>query len=166
MPRNPEPISHPAPDGAGPALVLVSACLAGLPTRYDAASAPDPEVMGLVARGLALPLCPEQLGGLPTPRPAARIVGGDGEAVAAGRARVLAEDGCEVTRAFLQGAAAMADLAGRAGCRQAILKSLSPSCATGLLKDQQGSIREGWGVAAAQLRRLGLECRAEGASSA
>ena len=49
-------------------MIIVSACLAGLPCRYDGKSCPNPEVIALVRAGKALPVCPEQLGGLATPR--------------------------------------------------------------------------------------------------
>ena len=49
-------------------MIIVSACLAGLPCRYDGGSCPNAQVVELVAQGKALPVCPEQLGGLATPR--------------------------------------------------------------------------------------------------
>ena len=52
-------------------MILVSACLAGLNTKYDDTANSDDKVIALVKAGKAIPVCPEQLGGLPTPRPRA-----------------------------------------------------------------------------------------------
>ena len=81
--------------------VLVSACLLGLRCRHDALPL-DP--LRLPEGLCPVPLCPEQLGGLPTPRPPAQMVGGDGVAVLEGRARVVDQRGEDVTEAFLRGA--------------------------------------------------------------
>lgn len=142
--------------------ILVSACLAGFPCRYDAKSKPQPEVMRLVAAGLAIPICPEQLGGLPTPRSAAEIVGGDGHDVLAGNARVCNAVGEDVTEQFIRGAEIVVKLAQLCEATIAILQERSPSC--GVSKVYDGSfgrqLRPGQGVAAAKLAQLGLEVRA------
>lgn len=146
-----------------PAPVVVSACLAGIPCRYDGAAKPDPEVMAAVAEGRAVPLCAEVLGGLPTPRPPAEIdPGADGADVLAGRARVLTQSGEDVTRAFVDGAIAVAKRAAQLGASRAILKAHSPSCGAGRLYDGtfSGILREGDGVVAAALERAGLEIEA------
>lgn len=101
--------------------VLVSACLVGAPCRYDGASRPDPEALVLLEEGRALPLCPEQLGGLPAPRKPCELMEG----------RVLTPEGDDLTEPFVRGAHAALELAQRAGCRKALLKSLSPSCGGG-----------------------------------
>ncbi len=141
--------------------ILVSACLAGLPCRYDAQSKSNSEVMALVAAGLAIPICPEQLGGLPTPRPAAEIVGGDGHAVLTGKARVVNSAGEDVSQQFLWGAQAVAELAQRAGVKMAILQDRSPSCGCTQLYDGtfSGQLLSGQGVTAARLQQLGVLVR-------
>ena len=94
-------------------------------------------------------VCPEELGGLGTPRPAAALVGGDGHAVLRGEARVLrVEDDVDVTAAFLKGASLAAE-AGE-GATEAILKARSPSC--GVRVD---------GVFAALLRQRGIKLRTD-----
>jgi len=129
-----------------PPPILVSACLVGLCTRYDGACRPSAACLDAL-RGLAwVPCCPEQLGGLPTPRSPADIYGGDGDAVLAGTARIIAKNGADVTASFLRGAEECAKLAALLGVRQAFLKARSPSCAV------SGAI----GVTAARLRRLGV----------
>lgn len=104
--------------------------------------------MRLVREGRAVPVCPECLGGLPTPRPPAELLGG----------RVRTREGADVTDAFNRGAAAALDVARREGCTAAILKSRSPSCGPGRVYDGAFSrtLREGDGVWAALLRREGL----------
>ncbi len=130
---------------------LVSACLAGVNCRYDGGACSSPTVMELVRMGRAVPVCPEQLGGLPTPRPPARV-SGDGRAVLAGDARVTDAQGEDVTIQFLRGAAEVAALAHLLGARDAILKRGSPSCDPG---------PAGMGVTAALLAREGLDLRHE-----
>ncbi len=139
-------------------MILVSACLAGIPCRYDGGSSPEPEIQMLVARGVAVPFCPEVAGGLPVPRPPAEISGGDGRDVLEGRAKVLREDGVDVTEAFLQGAFKALELARRLGVNRAILKARSPSCGVSLIHDGSftGSLREGMGVTAALLWKEGI----------
>ena len=105
--------------------VLVSACLAGVACRYDGGSTPCPEVLRLVASGEALPLCPEELGGLPTPRNPVEIRNG----------RAIDSAGIDRTEAFAHGAAEAVRLAREAGCTRAILKARSPSCGCGIIYD-------------------------------
>jgi len=109
--------------------------------------------------GLAVPVCPEQLGGMATPRETCEIVDGDGEDVLDGKARVVTRSGRDVTAAFVEGAARTLAAARQHGCRLAILKARSPSCGVGVIYDGSfsGSLKPGSGVAAALLRRAGIE---------
>lgn len=79
---------------AGP--VLVSACLAGRACAYDGSARPQAAILELVAQGRAILVCPEEEGGLGTPRPAAEIQGGSGEDVLDGTARVVTDAGVEI----------------------------------------------------------------------
>jgi uncharacterized protein YbbK (DUF523 family) len=106
-------------------MVIVSACLAGLRCRYDGSKKACEAVMRLVAEGKAIPVCPEQLGGLPTPRLPAEIRGG----------RVVRQDGVDVTAEFSRGAEEVLKLAKLAGATTAILKARSPSCGSGKIYD-------------------------------
>ncbi len=109
--------------------VLVSACLLGLNTRYDGKVLPkEPVIEALKERYLLIPACPEQLGGLSTPRPAAEILEGDGFSVLSGKARVVNRRGQDVTEAFLRGAREVLRVARFLGIRRAVLKARSPSC--------------------------------------
>jgi uncharacterized protein YbbK (DUF523 family) len=109
-------------------IVLVSSCLTGLCTRYDGNLRPSPACLEALAGKHWLPVCPEQLGGLPTPRPAADLIGGDGYDVFAGRARVVTMGGLDVTSHFLLGARQCLAVAQAQNIRRAYLKARSPSC--------------------------------------
>lgn len=150
-------------NGQGDELLLVSACLAGLRTRHDGCAAADERVQALVREGRAIPICPEQLGGLSTPRRPAEIRGGDGADVLDGRARVVNQAGEDVTEAFLRGAEETLRLAHLAGARRAILKARSPSCGAGVIYDGtfSGARRPGDGVTTALLRREGVVVQTE-----
>ena len=138
-------------------MILISACLLGVPTRYDGAALPLLSFPAELAGRALLPVCPEELGGLGTPRPPAEIdAGADGGAVLDGRARVRRPDGTDVTAAFLSGAEALVRLARERGAAAAWLKSKSPSCGAGRTH-AGGRAVAGFGVAAEALRRAGLE---------
>lgn len=140
-------------------MILVSACLIGTKCRYDGGSFEQyPELAALVAKGEAIPVCPEELGGLPTPRPPAELVGGDGADVLNGAARIVREDGTDVTDAFLAGAEAAARIAQAHGATRAVLKARSPSCGCATVYDGtfSGRVIPGQGVTAARLRAMGV----------
>ena len=141
-------------------MIIVSACLIGLHTRYDGDDNLVIAIRELVERGEAIPVCPEQLGGLPTPRPPADFVGGDGEAVLAGNARVVSESGDDATAQFVRGAEEALDLARAVGATRAILKERSPSCGCRSVTID-GELRPGMGVAAALLARNGISIESE-----
>ena len=143
-------------------MILVSACLCGVHCRYDGKAKPDEEIIALLRAGEAIPVCPEQLGGLPVPRPPAEIIGGDGEAVLNGSARVCNNLGQNVTEAFVMGAEETLLIARLSGAEKAILKANSPSCGAGVIYDGtfSGSTRAGDGVASALLKKNGIEVEA------
>jgi uncharacterized protein YbbK (DUF523 family) len=140
-------------------LILVSACLIGKRCRYDGDGFDGyPELARLVEEGRALPVCPEQLGGLPTPRPPAELQGGDGADVLAGTARITRIDGPDVTEAFLEGARETLAIARSCGATAAILKARSPSCGSKQVYDGSfsGALKPGKGLTAAMLEQAGL----------
>ena len=144
--------------------VLVSRCLLGHRVRYDGgASGPYAQLAQWQAEGRVIALCPEVAGGLPTPRAAAEIPGGQGVEVLAGKAAVITTEGEDVTEAFVSGARQALALVERHGIRIAILKANSPSCGNRLTYD--GSFRgvkvEGQGVTAALLTRAGVQIFSE-----
>lgn len=137
---------------------MVSACLAGSRTRYDGSSQERAAVERLVKEGKAIPVCPEQLGGLPTPRSPAEIEGDGGASVLDGAARVVDREGADLTRAFLRGARESLKLARLFGATVAVMKSKSPSCGCGTIYDGSfsGSLVKGDGVLTALLKREGI----------
>lgn len=130
--------------------ILVSRCLLGEPCRYDGASRPVEGLGRLEEAGhVLIPVCPEVLGGLPTPRvPAERQPDGT----------VLNRAGEDVTDAYRRGAEEAAAIALGQGCQAALLKAKSPSCGSGIIYDGtfSGRLTPGWGVAAERLRALGI----------
>lgn len=146
--------------------ILVSACLAGIPCRYDGTRKnEDKKAEALVAEGKAIPVCPEQLGGEATPRPLGGIVGGTGEDVLNGKAKVLNQKGEDVTKEFVAGAKEVLKLAKLIGIKEAILKSKSPSCGCGeilaLDKNLEKYFIPGDGVTTALLKRNGIKVKTE-----
>ena len=139
--------------------LIVSACLLGRACRYDGGRKPAAAVQVRVteheaAGGEVVSVCPEELGGLGTPRPAAEMRGGAGADVLAGRARVeRLADGADVSAAFVAGARAAWTLG--MGASAAVLKARSPSCGCGLAH-RDGGPKPGDGVFAALLRSQGL----------
>lgn len=151
-------MTSPPPSTAAP--VLVSACLLGLACRYDGASEPlHTEIKELIALGVPLlPVCPEQLGGLPTPRPASDFAHPDitGDSLADGHGRIINAVGDDVTPNFIRGAEETLKIARLFGAKKAFLRRRSPSC--GFRKTYaRGKVVNGNGVAAAILAREGLE---------
>ncbi len=100
----------------------------GLKTRYDGQVFTSKPCGIVIDDSIWLPVCPEQLGGLATPRTAADLVGGDGADVLAGRARVITRDGNDVTDNFIEGARQVLEIVLRQKIRGIFLKSGSPSC--------------------------------------
>jgi uncharacterized protein YbbK (DUF523 family) len=139
-------------------VILVSACLVGIPCRYDGGRCPHDQLQALAAQGDVFPLCPEVVGGLPTPRPPAEIQGGDGGDVLEGQARVVNVEGKDVTAEFLAGAQKALYVARQWGIKEAVLKARSPSCGAGQIHDGSfsGRLVEGDGVTAALLKREGI----------
>lgn len=128
--------------------ILVSACLLGLCCRYNAESKANEYVLALAKTHPLVPVCPEQLGGLPTPRPPAERKG----------ERVVSKNGTDVTKAFQKGAEETLLLARTLGCKTAILKARSPSCGHGRIYDGTftGKLVPGSGVTADLLEASGM----------
>lgn len=143
-------------------MYIVSACLAGMNCKYNGGHNADPRIKKLVEEGKAMPVCPEQMGGLPIPRPPAEIKGGTGRDVLDGKARVVNAEGADVTEAFIKGAREALKLAQLVKADKAILKAKSPSCGCGLIYDGtfSGRLIEGNGVAAQLLLDNGIDAEA------
>ncbi len=127
---------------------VVSACLAGVKCRYDGMGKPCKRIIDLVEEGKAILVCPEQLGGLSTPRVSAEQKDD----------RVFTKEGKDVTEEFVKGAEEALKIAKMAGCTSAILKAKSPSCGFGKVYDGSfsGTLKDGDGVFAGMLKKNGF----------
>ncbi len=134
----------------------ISACLLGQACRYDGNTLPESQRPDLDTATPIIPLCPEQMGGLPTPRFPAQIHGGDGADVLDGKARVINDNGEDVTQFFLRGAQETLALCRSLGITEVMLKSRSPSCGVGYIYQGEGLVK-GDGVTVALLKRSGVK---------
>jgi uncharacterized protein YbbK (DUF523 family) len=142
---------------------LVSACLCSINCRYDGGSKPDKKLIDLARAGKAIPVCPQQLGGLKTPRPKSEIIGGTGSDVLDGNARVINLEGEDVTKEFINGAFAALKIVKINNIDEAILKAGCPSCSCGKIYNGafHGVLIDGDGVTAALLKRNGVRVHDE-----
>lgn len=135
-------------------MYLVSACLAGINCRYNGGHTAMKEIVALVKEGQAIPICPEVIGGLPTPRPCAEMteVG-----------NVVNSEGEDVTPYFKKGAEKTLEIAKILGITEAILKSRSPSCGYGQVYDGSfaGQLKAGNGITAELLSKHGIKLYTE-----
>lgn len=128
--------------------ILVSACLLGACCRYDGNSRPDEDIIALGKKHTLIPVCPEQLGGLPTPREPSEIMG----------SRVINRAGTDVTAQYERGADEAVKLARLLECEVAVLKEKSPSCGCKKVYDGSfsGRLIIGNGVTAKKLIQNGI----------
>lgn len=135
-------------------MYLVSACLAGIKCRYDGRSNENKAVAELIKQGKAVPVCPEQLAGLYTPRISCEIFIDD-----KGNRRVISKDGRDFSEEFLKGAERTLAIAQALNIKKAILKAKSPSCGCGKVYDGtfSGKLVEGNGLTAELLIKNGIE---------
>ena len=134
-------------------MYLVSACLAGEKCRMDGKDKLVTEIQQLVEKGEAIPVCPEVLGGLPTPRSPSEKRGD----------RVVNAAGEDVTEQFVRGAEEALRICMENGCSLAILKSKSPSCGCGVIHNGKfdGGLTEGNGVLTQTLLDAGIPVMTE-----
>jgi len=133
---------------------LCSACLLGIACRYDGLSKPNEKALALAKAETLIPVCPEQLGGMPTPRPGSEITR---------FGAVVHESGKDVTKEFSKGALETLKIAKLYGIKEAILKQRSPSCGSGQVYDGSFSKRlvKGDGITAALLKKNGIKVISE-----
>ncbi|WP_321515982.1 DUF523 domain-containing protein [Marinifilum fragile] len=138
-------------------MIIVSSCLAGVKCRYDGNDNLVPEIKELVLSGKAIALCPEELGGLSTPRTPCEIVKEDNQL------KVMTKDRVDCTSQFLLGAEKVAEIAKILECKQAILKANSPSCGFEMIYDGSftGNKTKGNGLTAELLSKQGVEIKNE-----
>ena len=136
--------------------IIVSACLWGVSCRYDGNSKPCREVISLKEKYNLIPVCPEIMGGLPTPRLSSEIRG----------ELVVMKDGSDVTKEYKRGAEEVLRLAQMFECKIAVLKENSPSCGCGKIYDGTFSRKliDGNGITAGLLLKNGIKVFGETAS--
>lgn len=111
-------------------MILISACLAGINCKYSGGNNLNPELRDLVNSGKAVPVCPEQLGGLITPRTPAEIIKDSEENI-----KVITKTGTDVTKEYILGAERALAIAKTLNIKTAVLQSRSPSCGCGYIYD-------------------------------
>ena len=122
---------------------IVSACLAGVSCRYNCEQRPDIDILKMVEQGEAIPVCPEQLGGLSTPRPPAEEIDN----------KFITIEGKDVTEEYHKGAMEAVKIA------EAFLKGKSPMCGIGEIYSGKfdGVMIKGDGLFARKLKELGIK---------
>jgi len=134
-------------------MILVSSCLVGLGCRFDGTDKKTDAVLKYLEGKSWMPVCPEQMGGLSTPRQPAEIR----------RDRIMTKDGVDVTAQFVRGADEVARLARLTGADEAILKSRSPSCGCKKIYDGtfSGTLIDGDGLTTRALKKMNVNVRSE-----
>ena len=144
-------------------MILISKCLLGYPCKYNGGNNLNEKAVSLNGAEKCIAACPEQLGGLQTPREPCEILGGTGKDVLDKTARVVSKDGKDCTEEFLKGAQRTLELAKLLNVKKAVLKARSPSCGVCGIYDGtfSGTVIGGAGVTAELLRREGIEVISE-----
>lgn len=115
-------------------MIIVSACLCGENCKYNGGNNNNEKVKNFIKDKDVMYVCPEQMGGLSTPRNPAEIVG-NAKNVLSGKGRIISNTGVDVTYEFIKGARAVLEIAKEKNVKLAILKAKSPSCGKGLVYD-------------------------------
>ncbi|TDK57321.1 DUF523 domain-containing protein [Bacillus salipaludis] len=144
-------------------MILVSSCLAGLDVRYNGTNCLNDKISKLVEENKAITICPELLGGFSTPREPAEIIGGNGEDVLDGNAKVVDKSGKDVTQLYIKGAYSTLEQAIELNATLVVLKENSPSCGSLTIYNGEftGKKIMGMGVTSALLKRNGLKVISE-----
>lgn len=134
-------------------MYLISACLCGVNCKYNGLNNYNEICEKLLASGKAILVCPEQLGGLPTPRIPSEIIGNSLD-ILDGKGEVVNKEGSDVTAQFIKGAKETLDIAKKLNIKTAILKDGSPSCGVNYIYDGNfsGTKINGMGVTAQLLK--------------
>lgn len=134
-------------------IILISACLVGIGCKYNGESNDYPNINTLLGRHTLIPICPEQLGGLPTPRNPVEIMGGN----------VVDCNGNVFTKEFEKGADEVLKIAKMSGAQLVVLKSNSPSCGLGKIYDGtfSSTLIDGNGITANLLKENGFTVKTE-----
>ncbi len=129
--------------------ILVSACLVGMNCKWDSTNNENQRVIAFLKEKCFVPVCPEQLGGLPTPREYCELKE---------NGKIVSKAGANYTKNYKEGARETVKIAKLCGCTKAILKDGSPSCGANIVGDEskESGKRKGQGVAAQALRSAGI----------
>jgi len=140
-------------------MIIASACLCGINCKYNGRNNLNNAVFKLFSEGKVIPVCPEQLGGMTTPRDVKEIKGGTGLEVLNGEAKVISPSGEDSTDRFIKGAYETLNIAKNANVKAAVLKAKSPSCGAGKIYDGtfNGKLIDGNGVASELLKINGIK---------
>lgn len=133
--------------------ILVSACLLGVNCTYNQSNNLNKKIIALSKTSNLIPICPEQLGGLPTPRTPSEIIGN----------KVITCKGEDVTKNYKFGAKETLKIAKEFNCKKAIFKFRSPSCGSNLIYDGTFShkLKKGDGITTKLLKKNGIKVISE-----
>ena len=140
-------------------VIAVSSCLLGFCVRYDGQHQLYTPLKELYEAGKVVSICPEVFGGLPTPRAPAEIVGGNGEDVLLGQAKIIDSQGIDVTQPFVRGAEIALKKVQDLNISLVVLKANSPSCGSQQIYSGEfnGSLKAGMGVCAALFKQNNIQ---------
>ncbi|MEL7567662.1 MAG: DUF523 domain-containing protein [Dehalobacterium sp.] len=144
-------------------MIMISACLLGANCKYSGGNNKNPQLISLLKDKNVIPVCPEELGGLTTPREPAEIINGTGLEVLQDKAKICAKDGTDITKYFLKGAKKIKEIAESHHIDLAIMKERSPSCGVDKIYDGsfQGKVIPGSGVSTTLLKKMGISVISE-----
>lgn len=133
--------------------ILVSACLLGIDCKYNGKNNKNDQVIELLKTHDLIPVCPEIMGGLTTPRTPSEIHEDE----------VITKEGKNVTKQYQKGAEETLKIAKLYNCKTAILKEKSPSCGCGKIYDGTftGTLIDGDGITARLLKEHGIKITGE-----
>ena len=144
-------------------MYLISACLCGVNCKYNGLNNLNDKCLELLRKGEALLVCPEQLGGLNTPRIPSETLGNAKDIIELNKGKVINKEGKDVTKEFLKGAKEALKIAKEANIKKAILKESSPSCGSNFVYGGSftGNKIKGKGITAYLLEKEGIEIISE-----
>ena len=140
-------------------MYLISACLCGVNCKYDGANNYNEKCNELFISGKAILICPEQLGGLTTPR----VLQAKAKDILEGNGKIVTKEGMDVTKQFIKGAKEVVEIAKKLSISTAILKERSPSCGVNFVYDGSfnGNKVKGKGITAEMLNEIGIKTLSE-----
>ena len=144
-------------------MYLVSACLCGVDCKYNGKNNLNEKCLKLLREGKAILVCPEQMGGLTTPRIPSEVSGCSKDIIECNKGKVLDKEGNDVSIQFIKGAEEALKIAKESGIKKAILKEGSPSCGSSFIYDGSFSSKKikGEGITTYLLRKEGIKVISE-----